>query len=529
MNGPASQGLSDEDSAAPAGLAGVVVRGVAFAGTGYLLTQVLTLAFFLVLARLATPADFGQLAAGGVLIGVGLLFTESGMLAAVVQRQDRVEEAANTAVVSTFVAGAGFALLGVAISPLIGIFFGSDRIATVAAAMSGLLLLRSIPIVPAALLQRRFSFARRLVVEPVGVLAFGATAVVTTANDMGVWGLVLGNYAQALTDVVLSWWLVGWRPRLRLASFAIWRELGGYGRHVFTATAVYRAGGQVPIMLLGRFAGAGPLGQYRYANRVASTPFAVMLAAASYVIFPAFARIAADPDRLRSAFTKAMRWMATIGFPAGLILLPLGKPLVVLVFGSVWRDAGAAAMALCLYPAAGAVMSVVAETFKANGRPELLLRMHLFEVVLAALAMLALLRFDLIGVSAGVSIGAVAGAAYALRLAHRTVGVSSRSIVTEIGPPLAAAVVMAGVMFPIEALLVQAANRGTVDGLLLLAAEAVLAAAVYVVTLHLLAPGRIREFAGLARTAVRSRRGDDRAAGLDPAKADAFSDSMSVQ
>jgi PST family polysaccharide transporter len=498
----------------PSGLTATVVRGTGISGVAYLITQALTLGSYLILARLATPEEFGQLAAGSILVSVGILLSESGMLAALVHRRDRLEEAAATAVIATFAAGSGLALLAFAASPIVGSFFGSDQIASVAAATSGLLFLRAIPVVPTALLQRRFSFLRRVVVEPAGAIAFGVTAIVATAEGLGVWGLVLGFYAHAVTDVILSWVLARWRPRLRRASFQMWRELVGYGRHVFTATAVLRIGGEVPVALLGRFVGASPLGQYRYANRIAATPFAVILAAASSVLFPAFARISTERERFRGAFVRALRWMATIGIPSGLILLPLGHPIAMLVFGKTWSDAGWAVMALCLLPAAGAIISVVSEVFKADGRPELLTRMHLLETGLGAAAMVALLPFGLIGVAAGISVGATGGAIYALHRVHVVLDLPIRSILREVAPPLAAAVLMAGCLLPVELLLVDAAGHDTGLGLALVAAEAASGLLAYGLCLHLLVPGQTRELTDLLRLGL--RRGERGAGGERP-------------
>jgi len=56
------------------------------AGAGYIFAQVITLGFYVALARLASPQDFGDLAAGTLLVNVGLLFSESGMLAALIHR-----------------------------------------------------------------------------------------------------------------------------------------------------------------------------------------------------------------------------------------------------------------------------------------------------------------------------------------------------------------------------------------------------------------------------------------------------------
>ena len=132
----------------PSNLTQTVVRGVGLAGAGYVISQILTLGFFVVLARLATPADFGDYAAGSLIVSVGLLFTESGMMAALTHRPDRIDEAASTATISTTLSGIAFSLAALAASPLIGDLFNSSRVTDVAAAVSGLLFLRSVMVVP---------------------------------------------------------------------------------------------------------------------------------------------------------------------------------------------------------------------------------------------------------------------------------------------------------------------------------------------------------------------------------------------
>jgi len=509
------------EAPAPRGLARTVIRGVAVAGGGYVLTQALTLGVYLVLARTATPADFGAYAAATVLLTVGFMFAESGTMAAIVQRPDRVEEAAATAVISTFAAGVGLSLLALAAAPLLGLLFRSDHVTALAAAASGLMLLTAIPIVPTALLQRRFSFVRRVIVQPIGIVVFGAVTIFATARGMGAWGLLIGTYAQAVTDVALSWGLVRWRPRFSLASMSMWRELMGYGRYVFGSNIVFHIGAQVPVALIGRRFGAGPLGQFRYADRVAGLPFALTLAGASFVIFPAFARIAADAARLRSAFGRAMRWMAAFAFPLGLILLPLGKPLMILVFGSTWAQAGELAMALCLIPVTGAMFSIVCEVFTANGQPELLVRLTVIQRLCVIAGMVALLPFGLIGVGAGISLGAAVGSVHALRVAHRVLGITVRSIVAETVPPLAASVLMAAAMIPVQIAL-DPVSHGTGVGLLLLCAEGLLAAAIYVACLHRLAPGHLGEFRDMVGQ-LRGGRGE--VAEPDPASAEMLASS----
>jgi|GEM_PF-1200561 len=491
----------DGEPAPEGDMTGTVVRGASLAAVGYALTVATTLGFSLVLARLLDPADFGHFAAGSILLGIGMLFTDSGMLAALIHRRDRIDEAASTAVVSTVLSGVALSLLALAAAPLLGLIFRSDTVRDVAAVVAGVLLLRAAAVVPNALLQRRFSFLRRMVAEPAAALAYGTAAVIGATNGLGVWSLVIGAYASASTDFILSWALVRWRPRLRQASVAMWRELIRYGRHVFISAAVIDAGDLIPTTIIGRFLGAAPLGLYRYAARMAFTPFGLLVAAASYVIFPAFARIASEQGRLREAFLRALRWMAVIAMPAGFMLLALGKPAAILIFGQRWAGAGEAAMALCLLTASRSLVAPIAEGFKAAGRPELLVRLHGFEVGVGTVAMLALLPFDLVGVAAGFSIGALAGVLYAMRKASEIFSIRRIELARAIAPQLIAALIASFATLALQLFLVDAASHGQALGVLLLLGEIVFGLALYAGLLHLFDPELTGELPGLVRSA----------------------------
>ena len=60
-----------------------------------------------------------------------------------------------------------------------------------------------------------------MVIEPLQVICFGVAAVIAASDGLGPWALVIGYYAAAVADVILSWILVRWRPRPGLASVAM--------------------------------------------------------------------------------------------------------------------------------------------------------------------------------------------------------------------------------------------------------------------------------------------------------------------
>lgn len=487
------------------GLTDTVVRGAGLAGAGFVTAQALTLVAFLVLARLASPSDFGEYAAGSLLVNIGLLFTESGMLAALIHREDRIDEAASTATVASIGSGFVFSLIALAASPLIGLIFHSSHVGEIAAASSGMLFVRSFLIVPQALLQRRFSFLRRVIIEPLGVIVFGIVAIILCAQGMGAWGLVLGYYAATIADVILSWALIDWRPKLHQVSYKMWRELVGYGRYVLAAHTVMLGTQQLPVLLIGRFSGSGPLGQYRYAERLSGTPVGLVIQAGSYVLFPAFARITDDRERFRGAMLRSLRLMCALSFPLVLLLIPLGVAAAVILFGSVWREAGYATMTLAAGMAAGTVISFASEVLKADGHPELLTKVHIVLFTCSLIAALALLPVGMIGVAAGMSVGSIAASVYSLGQVRRHNEIRFPEFARAIVPALFAALVMAGLITALEFLVVEADTRGTVVGLLLILAQAALGLAIYSTVMALLDRRTVREMRDLVGGALRRR------------------------
>jgi O-antigen/teichoic acid export membrane protein len=487
------------------GITRIVIRGAGLAASGFVLSNIFTIVFYLVLARLVMPREFGVLAAGSVLVYVSATFVESGLAAALVRRDEDVDEAASTVFFATAAAGAGFALLALAAAPLVGRFFGSGQVGAVAAAMSGIVFLRSLGIVPNTLLQMRFSFLRRVVVGPAGVLGFGIAAVTSTANGWGVWGLVLGSYVSAWVELVLAWAFVRWRPRLRHASVAMWRSLATFGRHVLAADVVMGAGDKVDSVVIGRFLSTAALGQYRYAWRVAVLPLAAVVNVAAYVLYPAFARIAADEERFQAAFLRALRWVSIVGLPASLILLPLGEPLVVLAFGEAWRPAGRALTAMCAFAAGHTYDSLASEAWKAAGRPDMLPRMHALSAVSLLVFMLAFLPLGLTGMGAALSISSIVVAVYALRGAGRVLHIGPRRLVEEVWPAALAAAVMSGVVFALERGVTRSDTHGVAVGLALLAGEALFGLILFLGVLLAVRPERRTELGELIGLAVARR------------------------
>ena len=488
-------GVSELDEQAP--LTSAVVRGAGLAGVGFALTYAISLLSYIAFARLAPPATFGTFAAASILVSGATLFAESGMTAVVVQWRDRLEAVAATACVSTLVGGILLSLAALLLSPAVGALFRSHQIGVVAAALSGLLFLHAAPVVPYALLQRRLSLRPRLIVEPSAVAVQGIVTGIALAAGLGVWALVLGGYAWATVRTVATWALAGWRPRKSNVSWAMWRELARYARHVVASELLRESSGLGTTALIGRVLGTAPLGQFRYASRMATTG-ASLTTIGAYVMFPAFARIAADEERFRSAFTRSVRVAALAVFPVSFVFLVLGEPIAVLVFGDVWRQAGHILMALSGITAAAALISVAAEAVKAAGRPDILPRIHALAGLLSIVLIIAFLPLGAVGVGVALSIGSASAAVYGLARAAAVAHVPLHQIWRELVPAAVASAVVAALLAALN-LGIDVGGRSEVVRAGVLLSELLFGAALYTVVVARLSPKSAAEIVVIRR------------------------------
>jgi O-antigen/teichoic acid export membrane protein len=475
-----------------------VVRGAWITTGAYVFTQAITIGFYVVLARLAGPSVFGAFAAAWIIVGVSTFLTESGMSSALIQRNDRLDEAAATAVVSTFATGLGLSLVALALAPLVGLFFHDHEIGLLSAALAGVCLVNSATVVPDALMRRRFAFVRRVVVDPLNAGVYGLVGVVTLSLGMGAWGLVIATYAAGIVRVVSVWVFNRWLPDLRKASLAMWRELARYARHVALGELLREVSEVSNTAIVGRFLGIAPLGAFRFGLRMASEA-SIPVATSAYMLLPAFARIADDRNRFQRGFLRAACPVSAVIFPVSVGLLVLGNQIGVALLGERWSEAGRVLAALAGLTLAMVFIQLVGEVFKAANRPQLLPRMTFIRTVASIVLMLAFVPLGVVGVSVGLSIAFLLSAAYGWRAAGKVLSLPPRQLYGVFTAPALASGGMGVLLALFATYVVELGDATTIVRWAWLGLEIALATIVYLALLFWISPSSYRELKDVLR------------------------------
>jgi PST family polysaccharide transporter len=240
---------------------------------------------------------------------------------------------------------------------------------------------------------------------------------------------------------------------------------------------------------------------------MARVPVSGLVEVSSIALFPAFARMADESARLKSAYLRALG-IVTLGAAAvTAMLIAVGEPLVVLVLGEKWRGAGIVLVAMAPLGLGKAFTTVGEEAIKGAGRTRLLNWYTLTEVSLSLILLVVLIGpLGLVGVALSISITGLVVGALVTALARPVVGVSVRQVAAVSLPPIAAAVVGFAVAAPLEHQVFHSDSRGLGLGLLLLCVDGIVFLAVYLGLLLVFSPSVLRDVWHVVLGLVRRRR-----------------------
>jgi O-antigen/teichoic acid export membrane protein len=404
------------------------------------------------------------------------------------------------------VTGTLMAIGALAAAPLIGLIFQSATAGAVAAACSGALLLFSLTNVPEAMLQREFNVKRRLVVGPAVSLSFAVTAVSLAFLGFGVWSLVVGSYVSYLVLLGSVWAITDWRPGRGRFTWPLWRELARYGFPLVMGSIGSRLRQMIEAVVVGRGLSTAALGYYRYGVRISQVPVNAIVDVVSNALFPAFARIFHDVDRMRRSYLQALGSVTIFAVLISGLIVAIGEPAVVVLLGEQWRGAGVAVVAMAGVGIGKAFTCVSEEAIKGGGRTGLLNWYTATEFFVGVGSLVLIIPFGLVGVGLAISLTQITVGLVNLYLARGVVGVKWGQVCRAILPPLLAGAVAVVATAYLEHGVFHSDTRGVLVSIGLIVVDTLAFAVVYLAALFVLAPSSVRALAGLVLGGLRRRR-----------------------
>jgi O-antigen/teichoic acid export membrane protein len=218
-------------------------------------------------------------------------------------------------------------------------FYAEPRLTVILAMIAASLLLSPWSALPCALLTRDLDFRGLFLVNVGSGVASSGSALAFAANGYSAESLALAMIVQAVVRAGLAQWLrpcpIPLRPSLAGSRDAL--RFGG-GSTVLAVSGAL--GVRTPDLIVGRVLGMTVVGLYSRSWSLAASLHMLVVGAISSVFYPAFARLRDEGRPLGPEYERVVAGYGAVVWPAMTLLAALATPVVLLLYGPAWQEAG---------------------------------------------------------------------------------------------------------------------------------------------------------------------------------------------
>jgi len=348
-------------------VAGQVARGAAWMVALRFLERGIGFVSTLILARLLTPEDFGLVAMAMTVFAFVELAGQFGFDLALI-RDRGADRAQYDSAWSLQVAYGSltFVVLASLAKPVAG-YYDEPRLVAVLWALATIALAQGFENIGTVNFRKDFAFAKDFQLMLGKKLVSFVVTMSLALTLHSYWALLGGIAASRVSGLILSYAMSAYRPRL---DFSQARALLGFSRWIVLRGMVDYLIERGPDLIIGRVLNAGSLGLYRVAREVATLPTSELIYPVMRAVFPGYAAVADDRERLADAFLQVQAIIVFLALPAGIGLVLLAEPLVGLLLGAKWAAAVPLVQVLGLYGAVTVFQATNMSIFNVLGRPQ---------------------------------------------------------------------------------------------------------------------------------------------------------------
>ncbi|MCF0187639.1 MAG: lipopolysaccharide biosynthesis protein, partial [Bacteroidaceae bacterium] len=376
------------------------VRGVMWTALDTFSVQFIQFFIGLVLARLLSPSDYGTTGMLAIFFAVSQVFIDSGFASAIIRKQDCTENDINTVfyfniVVSTF----AYIILFFA-APYIAGFFNMPILESITRILGLTLIINAFGAIQNNLLTKKVDFKSRAKISVTNTIISGSIGIYLAYNGLGVWALVYQTVLSSISNLILLWWIGGWRPRL-IFSWKSFREMFAYGSKLLMGNIIWQIYNNLTSLLIGKFYTPADLGNYTRGRGYAGLPASTISSILGRVTFPVLAQIQDDNSRLLAAYRKYIRTTSMAIFFGMLLLLSLAKPVVIFTVTEKWAPCIAFLQVSCLFLMFDHINSININLLNVKGRSDLTLKMEIIKRIVSFAILLLTVNFGVMAICWG--------------------------------------------------------------------------------------------------------------------------------
>lgn len=354
------------------------VSGAKWSLVENMLRQGVAFVIGVVLARLLSPAEYGQIGIMMIFIAVFNIFIDSGFSNAIIRKKDATEDDYNTVFIINLAVSCVCALIFFLSAPLIGEFFHDPSLTPLARAMSVIVIISSLAIVQQIKLVKRVDFKTQTKISLISTISSGLLGIILAYIGFGVWALVAQQISFQMVNTLSLWFFNRWIPDFSFNRDSF-KNLWAFGCNILASQLLNAVWKQIYQIVIGRFYQPASLGLYTRANQFPYLISTNITRVVQRVSYPVFAMVQDEPDRLKSGYKRVVKTTMLVNAILLFGLIACARPMVEVLLGEKWLECVPFLQILCISHMIHPLHSINLNGLAVKGRSDLCLRLEIIK------------------------------------------------------------------------------------------------------------------------------------------------------
>lgn len=375
------------------------IKNVGWLGLLRFFSQFFVFVKLTILARVLTPEDFGLFALITTIINSLEALTETGFNYAAIYFKDSFKRIAPTLFFVNTARGFILSVVLIIFAEPISVFFNNKDLVQVFLIASIIPILKGLENPYTILFQKDQNFKKEFIFRVTPVIFASLFSIYFGLLFKSISGLVYGLLAGVIIELLISYLLIKGSV-FKKPDFKILKKLFSYGKWLSIGGIFNFLNSQVDSLFIGKVFGSYALGLYDVAFKLATLVTTEINDTISKVLFPHFASIQNDKNRIKRNYISVVIALAIPATVSVIIFSLIPVFIINLLFGSQWLDAAPLLSILAFYGFLRSITGPAGPLLLASGKPRILTVMSVLNLTLISLTIIPLSNlFGVMGVA----------------------------------------------------------------------------------------------------------------------------------
>jgi len=348
------------------------VIGISWIALSKYVNQFVLMVVKIVLARLLIPEQFGLFAVASIAVNSIKAMSNIGLNYALIHRRERIQEAANTALLLVFILAIGKYILVYLIAGFVANIFNQPSAEFLIKILALNIFISDIGIVPSALLDKELKFKEKcystlLATITGGIFSIGLAIVLPLEEK--IWSLIGGCLTGSLVGSISVWRYCNLKISPKFDG-KVALELVNYGKYCLGLSILMYLYNNLDNFVVGKILGMAALGYFTFAYGITTKIGMNITSIFGTVALPVYAKLQDDIQKLKQGYLRVLSYSSLLSIPTMCGIFILAPEIIRTVFGEKWLPAILPLQILSIFCLIRSIDTTTGELYAAIGKPK---------------------------------------------------------------------------------------------------------------------------------------------------------------